>query len=480
MICSPVKNYLIRNQAGLTTLYQAIEIQQRAFLRIYAHTSNPALIKCHSGDYNRNVSKSFRKAVLYAFVGVFLILGAGTILYAQGYRLDFKTFSIKKVGAIYVFSRPKNPGIFLDGKQREETGGLLNSGVLIPNLFPKDYKIELKLEGYENWERKVSVKPSLVAELNPILLPKERAIVSDNAPESMLAFPDGLLITKVNGKIYANKTLIPGINIVDSSVTTNRLLTVDTKGTYYLTRLAGANKISTQKLPAAKAYILDSDTDQLISYSSSQISILEVGSAPSKIFTADKGKTIEQISPSRGLIAWSMFDPKHGTSTVATYDKFLNRISESNISLPGKTISMNLSARNILGLLESNGELYLYDIQNNLLEKRGADVRGLAFSPSGNWTAILSQKNLEIFSKDDDYTRLNLAAYQEIDSISWYRDESHLILKLRGSTGLLDFTAIEPENIQRLVASANIAYDIDGNVLYYEEGGRARSMVMPK
>jgi len=144
------------------------------------------------------------------------------------------------------------------------------------------------------------------------------------------------------------------------------------------------------------------------------------------------------------------------------------------------SILKNFSSKNILGLLQDNGELYFYNTLSGTLEKKGESVRQFSFSPSGAWTAILGEKTLEVFSKNDDYARLNLSAYPYINSISWYRDENHLLLNLYNGMGLLDFSAVNPENIQHLASSINASYDADGNILYYALSDKVWSLEIPK
>lgn len=441
---------------------------------------SPTLIKSVPGEYNEGVSKSFRKAVLYALFGVFLVLGTGTIFYAQGYRFDLGTMRVKKVGAIYIQSHPKDAVIFLDGKKRDESRGILSSGVLIQSLFPKAYKVELKLDGYENWHRTVSVEPSLVTELNPILLPEKRNIVSEKNAQGIYAFGDGIVVLKIDGKIYVGGTIISGSDIIDWSEENNEILTSDGKGNYYLTLLSSDTQPATQKLAAARTYALDTNPSRLISYSASQVFTLEAAGTPKKIFTASKNQIVEGVSSGNGLIAWSVYDTRHATSTIYTYEKFLGRVSGTEISIPGRTYKMRLSSENILGLLQDNGELYFYNTLAGTLEKKGENIRQFSFSPSGAWTAILSEKTLEIFSKNNDYARLNLSAYPYINSISWYRNENYLLLSLESGMGLLDLSAVNPENIQQLANSINYSYDADENILYYALDGKVWGLEIPK
>lgn len=480
----PVHNCLIRNQSRTNFIIPITRDQKSGHFAhlctqkaVDAGAAN-ALIRRGFWGYNATVNKSARRAVLYAFFGLFLILGAGTVLYAQGYRFDPKTMRVKKVGAIYVQSHPKDAVIFLDGKKVEESRGILSSGVLLQNLFPKNYNLELKLDGYEDWQRTVQVEPSLVTESSPILLPLDRSAVSERKPQGIYAFPGGTLVIKSGGKIYSGASVLPGTDVIDHSWKNRELLTRDAAGNYYFVALSLGTKISAQKLPAKSRYILDYDPEKPVSYSQSQISIFDLGGTAKKIFSAGGGQRIEAVASGDGLLAWSVFSPANATSSVWIYEKFFDRSFRADISLSGRTTGMKFSPGNLLGVMQDNGDLYVYDPAEGVAEKKGEGVKGFAFSPEDDSVAILGKKTLEVFS-DENYTRLNLTAYPEIESVSWYRETGHLILGFRDGLGLLDLSAVEPENIQRLTNSTITAYEPDSNTLYYAENG-VWKMEIPK
>ena len=70
------------------------------------------------------MSHSSRRALFYVLLFVFIVLGTGIILFAQGWRMDFPSFRVSKIGGIYVRSYPENADIFLNGKPIYEPIGI--------------------------------------------------------------------------------------------------------------------------------------------------------------------------------------------------------------------------------------------------------------------------------------------------------------------------------------------------------------------
>ena len=83
-----------------------------------------------------------------SFLLIFLILGSGIVLFAEGWRMDFPSFRVSKVGGIYVRSYPEDARIFLNGKSVQNQSGFLSRGTLISDLFPKTYRLALTAPGY--------------------------------------------------------------------------------------------------------------------------------------------------------------------------------------------------------------------------------------------------------------------------------------------------------------------------------------------
>ncbi len=138
--------------------------------------------------------------LFYAFCIAFLILGTVTVLYAQGWRFDVNTWSIKKVGGIFIKIYPRDASILLDGIPVQNASWLLQSGTFINNLFPKTYALTLRKEGFHPWTRRIAVTPSLVTEVsNAVLVPslaREAVLMpSSTIPSLTLPPPNALTAT---------------------------------------------------------------------------------------------------------------------------------------------------------------------------------------------------------------------------------------------------------------------------------------------
>ncbi|MFZ4648016.1 MAG: PEGA domain-containing protein [Patescibacteria group bacterium] len=112
------------------------------------------------------MNKKFRDAMFIFFVLLFLVATFLLSLYAAGYRLDFaralKGRVLQKTGTLILASTPKGASIYLDGKQAKSSGSIIfgnyaTTPAKVKNLLPKEYLVEVKLDGYWPWEKKMTV-----------------------------------------------------------------------------------------------------------------------------------------------------------------------------------------------------------------------------------------------------------------------------------------------------------------------------------
>ena len=95
-----------------------------------------------------------------------------------------ETFRINKLGAIFFENIPTDVAIKIEKINLQFEPNFLKSSLLITNLFPKIYPITISKNGYQSWHKEIPVKPSLVAEIPPIiLLPEKFALGSTTAKE---------------------------------------------------------------------------------------------------------------------------------------------------------------------------------------------------------------------------------------------------------------------------------------------------------
>ncbi|MFH1509692.1 MAG: PEGA domain-containing protein [Candidatus Nealsonbacteria bacterium] len=117
--------------------------------------------------------KKTRTTIFFIFFFLFMIGGPSTILYSQGYRLNLNPEKgeklITQTGGIFIKAAPRQADIYINGKLEEKTDFLFGS-VLIENLLPGKYEVEVNKTGYQPWKKTLEIKEKEVTEGKSILL----------------------------------------------------------------------------------------------------------------------------------------------------------------------------------------------------------------------------------------------------------------------------------------------------------------------
>jgi len=105
---------------------------------------------------------------LLAFIG-FIALLVSIIAYGRGYRWNFKNKSLNPTGIISINSSPNAAKVYLNGQLKGITDINLT-------LSPGDYKIEIKKDGYTNWNKTLKLKGELVYTIDAQLFPQNPSL----------------------------------------------------------------------------------------------------------------------------------------------------------------------------------------------------------------------------------------------------------------------------------------------------------------
>ena len=291
-----------------------------------------------------------RRKIFYTLVLLFIVLGGGVVLYAQGWRLDFTTWHFEKIGGIYVRAYPQNAAIYLDGKPIQNQSGFLSPGTLISDLLPAAYSVVLKAAGYDEWQENATVQPSLVIQ-------------------------------------YKYAVLVPENGVPAASSTVRQLL--------------AASPSATSTMATASAILADAST------------------AASTTFS---GKNVEA--------QWI-------TSSLA-------------------------------GILQNNGEFYLYDANAQSVSKLADDGKYFAATDDGSMLAVLEADSLEVFSLADSsmYYRFNLPNIADAARIIWYKDRTHLFIVYPDHVSFLDLADSGLTNFTTVGQGTSPLYDPQSNALF--------------
>lgn len=115
------------------------------------------------------MTKKSRTVLFLIIFSLFAFTAPMVILYAQGYRVDWKHGEIAKTGAMYIKTAPSSADITLNNSQKDKTS-FFDGSVFIDNLLPGSYTISVSKKGYRSWQKTLPLASQEVIEAKNILL----------------------------------------------------------------------------------------------------------------------------------------------------------------------------------------------------------------------------------------------------------------------------------------------------------------------
>jgi len=175
--------------------------------------------------------KKKNRLILLSFcIVLFFIVAPSILLYSQGYRFDFENKRIVKTGGIFIEISNTPAEVYINQKFVKKTGFFSNT-VLIENLIPKKYNIEVKNNGFQTWQKNLEIEEKKVIKAENIFLPKQDVLfdVLDQNIDEFLVSEDNekILIKKIENENWAleeltvdgqtKKTILEESNLVELS-----------------------------------------------------------------------------------------------------------------------------------------------------------------------------------------------------------------------------------------------------------------------
>ncbi|MDE2020811.1 MAG: hypothetical protein KGJ13_10790, partial [Patescibacteria group bacterium] len=193
------------------------------------------------------------------------------------------------------------------------------------------------------------------------------------------------------------------------------------------------------------------------------------GRAAMQIGKTSSGETIGgSVAAGSSMIAWAKSKKTETSSTIIIYDKSSQTITTSS-TLTGKNNELKWIKDNLLGILQDNGELYLYDTGNQNIKKIADDVKYFAATENGSSIAALENRSMEIIPTtgvSDDYYRFNLPDIANAQRVAWYKDAMHLFIEYGDRISFLDLKDAGLNNFTTVAIGTAPFYDTDKNALY--------------
>lgn len=396
--------------------------------------------------------KRTRRILFFICAILFLLAAPSVILYSQGYRLNWEQKKLVKTGAFYFKVAPKGATIFINGKLAKKTDFFFGS-VLIENLTPKKYLVEIKKTDYQQWKKNLEIKETQVTETkNIVLVPEQLKFeLLDKEVIDFFASPKkGKMILKKSGwslKLYDFNTNIKSHLIDEDNISKKQTELLD------LIWSADENKILLKTIidEQINYFVLDLLKSPILSkkidYLSGAENIKWHPNEPQKIFF-QKQETLFEVNMEEAI-------PMPVLTNIIVYQVIGNDIywldengfvykAQEKINFMPLEIKQNNTYEIIVFnsqiFLKENKNLYFFNKQSKSFEQVGNDVQILAVSPDfkklcfGNdfeiWILFLEKETSQ--PQKEAGTKLFLTRFSEkIGQLFWWNN--HYVIVNTGS-----------------------------------------------
>lgn len=357
-----------------------------------------------------------RSRILLFFTGLLLVplVTYFVILFARGYRPDFRNKEFKPTGILATSSLPENAQVYVNGILKTAT----NSNF---NLEPGDYTVEIKKNGFQPWKKTLKVATEEVTRAYATLFPSVpslKSITSTGASIPIIS-PDG---TKA---IYYYKNVLYLLDLSESPL---GLLNRDPKQIGLFGNCKLEFEICQPRL------VWSPDSRQVLTISTPSAQLIDLGQQPVKTIA----------SPSGQLALWAQL---HAAQEL-----------QKNIILPATFQEiLATSAANLVWSPKENKLLYTATasavIPDNL-------IRPLPGSNSTSQTRILKPGSIYVYDVEEDKNfEIKIENSKlKIENLRWFSDSWHLVFSQPGKITVMEYDNSNPTVIYQGPMEQDFAY----------------------
>jgi hypothetical protein len=177
------------------------------------------------------------------------------------------------------------------------------------------------------------------------------------------------------------------------------------------------------------------------------------------ILATPTSTTIDPSDPNQKIVV--------GTGKISIYN-IADATTTIAVRVYGKNAETKWITGNLIGILQNDGELYIYDTDAQSLRKLADDVKDFSATADGSMIAALENNSLEVFSLNDAgiYYRFNLPNTTAATHVIWYKDDTHLFVVYSNYISFLDLADNALTNFTTVADGTKPIYDAQANTLF--------------
>ncbi|MEK7162712.1 MAG: hypothetical protein AAB696_00230 [Patescibacteria group bacterium] len=408
------------------------------------------------------------------------------VFYSYGWRINSENCSLpisrqiiaklsdcfQKTGGLFIETKPKGVLIKIDNKVFKDKSGIIQSGTLINNLLPKNYKIKIEKEGYLSYKKNIEIKSNLVAEIpNTVLIPEKLLTLGEENPLIPISKPiDNFWINsqqkivfsaeggsasggKSNKVLYylegSNPSKLKGNKFINFSESGEKIIISDSSGKnsknqiYYLYDLNDLSKtvnlgavFNNLKKNAAPALSDTEGIDEIVFHpadSNRLIISAESGSASGgkdkNLYFLDLNRLRLETIIEGPIFAWTVKNPNIYYIRPTTYNQqptTNNKLQTTNNYVIA-SYNLILKTENIIAQLPN---FLISQFPNSQIILSPDNKKIAFFNENGEITIyFLEDYRLGINKKAGDVINLNIYKNKKIKNVFWYKDSYHLLVE---------------------------------------------------
>jgi len=139
--------------------------------------------------------KNWPTLLAYAVsIAGFVVVAGYALLYATGYRIDFRDWTLRKTGVLAISTKPSGATVYINGRKYARP-----TPITLRNMLPGTYSVKLELADYRPYNKTIEVVSREVAEEHNLDL------VLETVPTQVLAKDVSRVIAVDGETIYFNK-----------------------------------------------------------------------------------------------------------------------------------------------------------------------------------------------------------------------------------------------------------------------------------